>query len=872
MDDPVQFVKLSSRGLVGHDRREFLEKRAAAPIFADKLASLQLKPGDVPIHVIAVGATEGYGENRNGDAFSEATCKKAHETFVKHARFYRNHKNKDPKKSFGKVALSAYNDRMRRIELLILGNGTKEAAERNGGLVMRSELQEKLDSRDPIAVSMACVADPTYPVLTRDRGYVEIQHVVPGDFVWTHEGRWQRVKQLNRRRYTGELRKFFLSGLSMPLELTADHPMWSEVFSASLQSVGAVKREATRDFRDLEEFDRLPAGWNCASHLNPGDLFFVQPVTRYSGYGAIDCQDLATLLGCYLAGGGFDSDGSPTCAMRIRSGADREITRILERIRPEATVTVRPHRESGNALVVTVHSTEIAEIFRGYIGVGSKKRIPPEIFNASREVKLAFLGAWLDCAGWLDEQGTHWSTANRFLALQGRDLLLSLGIPADVGQTQSETSGVEYTLDIEHLDSWSLSGYSAKAAQHTLPEKGLRKKPASLRRCSDGRYAVRIRRVESRHVEDLQTYNIEVEEDESYSLGGLISHNCRVAYDVCSNCGNKAANRRQYCTADTCISKAGKRMFGCKDGLTKVAADGTVQYVENPNPLFFDISEVIRPADRTAYGGRADYIKAASADGRVPGGAELAEWWAKQGADFDGLDPVQAIFPDAGRAVLRRKLARVLADMERRFEEEGSDLRVKSAGTARAYRTFLDVEGWDLSPLVGTREKRAEALYALAKHRVLLPLPAFLEVLTGESGEKTATLSVSVARHLPGVFGRLVSDPQGETHLRDEAFDCGTKCAASADRWAACASARFSLDTAPVRERLWQSALHPSTAPSLAGRGDRIKAAAAAGPEEQLARQYAAYQLSFLTSQAPMRPASFRDLCERVVTHNYLSR
>lgn len=502
MDEPVQFVKVSSRGLIGQDRREFLEKRAAAPIFADKLATVRLKPGDIPIHVIAIGATEGYGPNRNGDAFNEATCRKAHETFVKHARFYRNHKNKNPEKSFGKVALSAYNDAMRRVELLVIGNGTKEAAQRNGGLVMRSELREKLARGEPIAVSMAC----------------------------------------------------------------------------------------------------------------------------------------------------------------------------------------------------------------------------------------------------------------------------------------------------------------------------------------------------------------------------------RVAHDVCNNCGNKAPSRRQYCTADTCISKSGKRMFGCRDGLTKVASDGTVQYVENPNPLFFDISEVIRPADRIAYGGLADYVKAASAQGHAVGGAELAEWWAAHGADFSWRDPMQEVFPQEGRYQLRQKLARVLADIERRIEDSGGDVRTKVAGILPAYQSFVGTEDFDITPLRRGRRKRAEALGALARHAVLLPLPAFLAAVTGESREKVAALSASVAERLPGVFGRLISDPQGEAYLRDETFECADKYASAVGHWAACAATTHSLADEKVRERLWQSAFRKSASPRLRARGDLVKAAAAAGTEENLARQYAAYQLSFLTAQAPARAGGFRELCQRVVAHNYLSR
>lgn len=165
---PVEQIKVASAGLKGGDKKSFLEKRAAAPIFADMLGKVKLASGDIPIHAIAIGSTEGYSSNRNGDAFCEKTCKDRHHTFVSKpldqikkgehvgARYYLHHKNKDPKESYGYCKASAYNDDMRRIELLLIANGTKEAAERNGGHVLEDATLEKISKGDTIPFSMAC--------------------------------------------------------------------------------------------------------------------------------------------------------------------------------------------------------------------------------------------------------------------------------------------------------------------------------------------------------------------------------------------------------------------------------------------------------------------------------------------------------------------------------------------------------------------------------------------------------------------------------------------------------------------------------------------------------------------------------------------
>jgi hypothetical protein len=152
--EPVaSLIKVSSRGIIGTDRQE-LVKRAGAE-FVHKLQHIKFAKDEVPVHMIAIGATEDYGPNRNGDGFTRDCCQKYHHTFEKFARFYRDHANKNPAKSFGIVKASAYHEPMRRIELVCALNGSKEAAERNGGLIADKELEKLANDKD-IAVSMAC--------------------------------------------------------------------------------------------------------------------------------------------------------------------------------------------------------------------------------------------------------------------------------------------------------------------------------------------------------------------------------------------------------------------------------------------------------------------------------------------------------------------------------------------------------------------------------------------------------------------------------------------------------------------------------------------------------------------------------------------
>lgn len=493
MDNPVQMVKMSQRGLIGSDRADFL--KMASHEFVDFLDNLKLARDEIPIHLVAIGSDEGYGANRNGDAFKESTCRDVHPTFIKHSRYYRNHQNKDPKKSYGLVKLSTYNDPMRRIELLVIGNGSKAAAERNGGLPMKQATIDKL--------------------------------------------------------YNGELVPFSMA--------------------------------------------------------------------------------------------------------------------------------------------------------------------------------------------------------------------------------------------------------------------------------------------------------------------------CQVPHDVCANCMNKAANRREYCTEDTCISPdTGRRGFGCKTGLTKVAADGHMQKVFNPNAKMIDISEVGRPADRTAYGGLADYMQKAASLGYVPGGAELAEMWAKQGADFTLIDPETELFRQD--VVRQMKLARELAEIERSLESGPNEI-----DKAHAWALSRQPD-MDLSPLREPGVKVASVVSALAAHKIAMPVQDFLRMVVRNDDEKLASLNESVPRHLPGVFGRLVADEDFGDVLYASPYLADQRTPSRHLRdWAEKMAAAFSLEPEAVRTRVFRSAARTYERPGFRDETTSIKTASANSLPEKYARHYALYKLATLAEmlrEPDLRAGELKRLavCQHYVT------
>lgn len=125
--------------------KELVKQAADSGIseFASKLTSDATK---VYVHILAMGASETWGANRNADAFPEDNLIQHHKTFeTSPAHIFRNHVNKDPSIAIGQVVYSTYNPRMKRVEIIAWIDKEKGR-----------DVVERIEKGDFPATSMAC--------------------------------------------------------------------------------------------------------------------------------------------------------------------------------------------------------------------------------------------------------------------------------------------------------------------------------------------------------------------------------------------------------------------------------------------------------------------------------------------------------------------------------------------------------------------------------------------------------------------------------------------------------------------------------------------------------------------------------------------
>lgn len=106
-------------------------KSAASDTFTkEALANYAPDKDHFMLHVVAMGDQETYGPNKNGDGFPKEALEKFHPTFVSDGCFFREHRNRcQETQGIGSIKASAYNPKMRRVELIVHGNKEKAAQE-----------------------------------------------------------------------------------------------------------------------------------------------------------------------------------------------------------------------------------------------------------------------------------------------------------------------------------------------------------------------------------------------------------------------------------------------------------------------------------------------------------------------------------------------------------------------------------------------------------------------------------------------------------------------------------------------------------------------------------------------------------------------
>jgi len=304
------------------------------------------------------------------------------------------------------------------------------------------------------------------------------------------------------------------------------------------------------------------------------------------------------------------------------------------------------------------------------------------------------------------------------------------------------------------------------------------------------------------------------------------SMSMREPHDTCSACGNQATSRARYCDH-------------LRDHMTEILKSGHQVFAINDVGSFFDISKVMRPADRIAFSLRK------VAELLAVGGAALAE-------ELGMIDAAGS--PRSVPAAMSRKVAAAekLSAMEKRVGaaargEDNTELLQQARGCPSRELNDDEISGLKsarLGPVLG----------ALADAKICLSVRDFARLVQGPSrGPSDGDIGL-VERMLPDLHSRL-SDGDAQSCAADGSYDSDEGSAgplgASIPRHVRDLIGRLmddhSLAEGPVRRRITIvtiRGLKPETA-----QPEKSKVAVDSTSAYTLAREYAKYRLAFLAKQ-----------------------
>jgi hypothetical protein len=401
------------------------------------------------------------------------------------------------------------------------------------------QLVSELRAYDPKAhtgdVLMSCVP-PGYPVMTAS-GPKPVEEVVTGDLVLTHRGRWRPVTSTMSRDYDGDLAVIKPRGM-LPIALTANHPVWRA--PARLETQDRTNRLVPKEWL-----------WTNAEFLRAGRKlagdYILQPVP--AGWPGAACPirdfDEAMLVGLYLAEGSAAHHQVNFALHRRETYLAEFITAQMSRLWGcKTSVYDRKKYGGGQCIVVVSHSKAARDWFKQF-NKHSKKGLPWAWMGMRPDLAEGVLRGWLmgdGCySGPPGRRTLGGVSISRTMISQLRLLAHRSGLKPSEGKFIHTESDIQINgVPCRQRQSWVLKltvtdTHRLLSRMTCIERERWGCVPSTTREVTNGPHtfveagvATRLGSVTFEHYTG-PVYNFHVEEDESYTVGGIAVHNCWLA-------------------------------------------------------------------------------------------------------------------------------------------------------------------------------------------------------------------------------------------------------------------------------------------------------------------------------------------------------
>ena len=360
------------------------------------------------------------------------------------------------------------------------------------------------------------IFDSCFPeghLVKTDKGYKDISKIKEGDFVLTHKNRYKKVVKTNKRFINEKILEFNVSGIPERIRVTKNHPFL-------VSRYGSVHHSKYRF--NLPDYFENSFEWIKAKDLKPKtsglrqrnlmDLIIVPKKELINNTPFSDLNGFERFIGLYLAEGSCSHHG---IALAFHVKEKELIDFCLDFLKRNGfncnTQIV------DNCCRVYAQRMILKNYFKRF-GKSVDMCMPDDLVDS---LDLLTVHGWLEGDGHLSPNGFVGTSISRKLVFQMKDILFRNKIICNIhlrqrGWNTFPNSKPIYAFTLNKINTKKLFGISSKSKRNT----GITHHKGHF--------------MASFNSEEVSfkglVYNLQVEDDESYSVNGIKVHNCYFAW------------------------------------------------------------------------------------------------------------------------------------------------------------------------------------------------------------------------------------------------------------------------------------------------------------------------------------------------------
>jgi len=340
-------------------------------------------------------------------------------------------------------------------------------------------------------------------------GYKPIQDITVGEEVLTHKGRFKKVKNVFKNKLDSRPVYKIKCSNTEGFVVTEGHQLFVE----------------ERSWKNKVMFE----GWKTVESIDMDawtKVYFKNPIVNIEQH-EVD-PELAYLCGWFVAEGHVNKTQQQSIFSLAKSDPVSKLSDISRRLFGKSLIK---YDKKENVSQYGLNSKKAKEIFSKFGHLAHNKYVSDFIKYSNKESKIQFLKGLFEGDGCLREGKTgntlSLSTVSYKLAYDVSEMFLSLGIVNSVSKNERPA-----TCIIEGRTVNQRSNYEVKLTGDGYNKFcNIDKKVNQKHRIEDGTFLSKIYSIERIEYSEEYVYDIEVEEDHSYSSLHGTFHNCEVIFN-----------------------------------------------------------------------------------------------------------------------------------------------------------------------------------------------------------------------------------------------------------------------------------------------------------------------------------------------------